>query len=87
MDDDAGDDVGDDAGAAVRADPSEGGLFPPLGGPLPLTREQAGGKAAALSDLKTSGFPVPSGFVVTRAALEARSKDHGDAWDRQLQTT
>ncbi len=85
MGNDSGDELGDDAGAAFRAGPSGGALFPRLGGPLPLTREEAGSKAAALSELKSAGFPVPPGFVVTRAALDARSKDNQDAWDRQLQ--
>ena len=82
---DGASDMGDDAGAAVSADPSRRRLFPPLGGSLHLTREEAGGKAAALSELRSAGFPVPSGFVVTRAALDARSGDGQDAWDRQLQ--
>ena len=43
--------------------------FPPLGGPPALDREAAGGKAAALSGLLAAGFPVPPGFVVTRAAM------------------
>lgn len=33
----------------------------------PLLREEVGGKAASLSELTTSGFPVPAGFVVTAA--------------------
>ncbi|WP_458781971.1 PEP/pyruvate-binding domain-containing protein [Arthrobacter sp. D3-16] len=73
-------DVGDGAGAS----PPHRGLFLPLGGRLHLARVEAGGKAAALSELKTAGFPVPSGFVVTRAAMDARSGDGQDAWDRQL---
>ncbi len=81
---DPGDDLGDDARAAFSADPSGSALFPRLGGPLPLAREEAGGKAAALSELKSAGFPVPPGFVVTHAAWDARSKDNQDAWDRQL---
>ncbi|WP_461190280.1 PEP/pyruvate-binding domain-containing protein [Arthrobacter sp. Z4-13] len=85
MSDDFGDDFGDDAGAAVSAKPSGGGLFPPLGGPLALPRDHTGRKAAALSELKSAGFPVPPGFVVTRSVRRPR-KDHQDAWDRQLQT-
>lgn len=75
----------DDAGAAVGANPPRGGLFLPLGGRLHLTRAEAGGKAAALSELKSAGFPVPSGFVAPRAALDARSGARQHAWDRQLQ--
>ncbi|MGF9647309.1 PEP/pyruvate-binding domain-containing protein [Pseudarthrobacter oxydans] len=78
-------DMGDDAGAAVSPNPPRIGLFLPLGGLLHLTRAEAGGKAAALSDLKSAGFPVPSGFVVPRAALDALSAEGQDTWDRQLQ--
>ncbi|WP_461171489.1 PEP-utilizing enzyme [Arthrobacter sp. Z1-9] len=85
MSDDAGSDMGNDPEVAVRAESPRAGLFPPLGGRLHLTRAEAGGKAAALSDLKSAGFPVPSGFVVTRAVLAARSGDGQDAWDRELQ--
>lgn len=54
-----GDDTGDDAVLGL----------PPLGGSPALRREQAGGKAAALSALLAAGFSVPPGFVVTRAAM------------------
>jgi hypothetical protein len=84
LSDDSGDTLGNDAGTAAGANPAGGGLFPPLGGRLPLAREQAGGKAAALSELKSAGFPVPPGFVVPRAALDTRSEGNQDAWDRQL---
>ncbi|MFF1251672.1 PEP/pyruvate-binding domain-containing protein [Pseudarthrobacter sp. NPDC058329] len=84
MGNDSRDDMGDDAGAAVSAGPLDRRLFPPLGGPLALTREAAGGKAAALSELKSAGFPVPPGFVVTRTALAARSTDGQAEWDREV---
>ncbi|MDR6415896.1 PEP/pyruvate-binding domain-containing protein [Pseudarthrobacter sulfonivorans] len=44
-------------------------LLPPLGSPAARSRETVGSKAAALSSLSAAGFPVPGGFVVTKAAL------------------
>ncbi|WP_258802229.1 PEP/pyruvate-binding domain-containing protein [Pseudarthrobacter sp. NS4] len=47
-----------------------------------LTREQAGGKAAALSLLRAAGFSVPAGFVVARAAFDSGSGR--DDWGQRL---
>jgi pyruvate,water dikinase len=37
-------------------------------------RDVVGGKAATLADLLSAGFPVPSGFVVTEAAIDEAGK-------------
>ncbi|ADX73132.1 hypothetical protein D7Z96_16400 [Pseudarthrobacter phenanthrenivorans] len=63
------------------------GLFSPLGGPVPLTRLQAGGKAATLSELKQAGFPVPPGFVVTRQDLQARAAGAVSSWEDRLRAS
>ncbi|MDQ0690837.1 PEP/pyruvate-binding domain-containing protein [Arthrobacter sp. W4I7] len=69
------DDTGTDAGHDLP--------FPPLGGPPALDREVTGGKASALSALLAAGFPVPPGFVITRAAmLDGRGRDD---WAMRLQ--
>ncbi|UZX03524.1 hypothetical protein F8G81_13540 [Arthrobacter sp. CDRTa11] len=56
--------------------------FPRLGQSTALTRESVGGKAAALSALASAGFPVPPGFVVTRAALESDADAGNGPGDR-----
>lgn len=67
------------------ADSHPGGepAFPRLGEAPAPPREQAGAKAAALSRLRAAGFPVPAGFVVTRAAFDDGSGR--DDWRLRLQ--
>ncbi|PNI09634.1 hypothetical protein CXX84_05160 [Arthrobacter sp. AFG7.2] len=79
-----GDDSGDDTLEGFSGGPPPGRLFPPLGGPVPLRREAAGGKAAVLSELMAAGFPVPPGFVVTGRAMAERP-GWQENWDRHLQ--
>lgn len=65
-------------------DASQDPLFPRLGGPAPLRREEVGSKAAALSALLAAGFRVPPGFVVTAAQCDDLQGNDQQAWEERL---
>lgn len=67
---------------AVRDDILARG-FPRLGERTAGNRADVGGKAATLSRLREAGFPVPAGFVVTRAAFAAGQGHEG--WEARLE--